>query len=1103
MKLNHIVTTLILLTIFQCSFGQSGGDIIIKGTVSSATTGESLIGAAVAEVNAENRVISGTTTDINGQYVIRIKNRNNQLSFSYVGFKKLLSAIGRNNTVNIALEDESKQLEEVTITAQSMHSDGTFSIPQREISGAVQKVSTKEFEGVQVTSIDDALQGRIAGLDIVSNSGDPGSGTTMRIRGASSINANTQPLIVINGVPWETEVDANFDFANADQEQYATLLTINPEDIIDIAVLKDAASTAIWGSKGANGVLNITTKKGTAGPTKLNYAYGFTRSVQPKGINMLNGGDYTMMMKQALFNPQQSDVAANVDEYNYKPAFSEYENYNNNTDWVKEVTQTGMINDHYLTASGGGERARYRISGGYFKQQGTVIGQELSRITSRANLDYSVSDRLKFTSEFSFTYSDNQRNYTYVDDDNNKYSILAIAYKKMPNISVYSQDLYGNNTGTYYNILSDSRIGKSQRDLPNPVALARLAKDEVKNYRITPVFRVQYDLLDPKTKMLRYNMYISFDVDNSKNAVRLPLEAWNRVYTDEKANRVENSDVENLTIQTDNNLTWNPKFSSSNHNLLFYGSFQTRSGRSSPLGITSFGYPSSQFGDASSEANLLSTGSRTGRWRSMAVLGGAHYSFKSKYIFHATLRTDGSTKFGKDRKYGTFPGVSAKWIISDESFIKHSQKWLSMLAIRPSWGISGNQPSAEYLSFSRYATNGSYIDMSSVIPSSLPLSSLRWEKSTSYNFGMDLGFFNDKIVMDLNAYSTRTEDMLFKDVELPSSSGYSKLPWANVGTMGNKGWEINVNGNKLVSVGKFSFSLNFNLANNRNTLIKLDPRILDNYNVDYNYTNGTYLSRLQENNSYGSIYGFKYKGVYRYNDYVAGIQEQAPVARDAAGKVITDNNGVPLPMKFGYGQSVVDNGNGYTFKGGDAIYEDINHDGNIDELDIVYLGNSNPKLNGGFSPSIRYKNFTLTTFFNFRIGNKIVNVARMNLENMYSYDNQSIAVNYRWRKDGDVTDMPRALNSAGYNWLGSDRYVEDGTFLRFKSLTVWYEFPKKVLSKIMLSNLKIYLNINNVAVFSKYTGVDPEVGYGSFGVSTDGNKTPRTKDMTLRVSVDF
>jgi TonB-linked SusC/RagA family outer membrane protein len=1081
---------LLSLLITGISFAQSpGSQRIIQGTITSATTGETLVGATVVEVDSKQRIITATISDFNGHYVLKVKNPENNLVVSFIGFVTQSLAIGEANTLDISMVESLEEISEVVVTAEKKYNDGTFSIPKREISTAVQTMNTEVLEGIQVTSIDDALQGRIAGFDIVANSGDLGAGTSMRIRGTSSINANSEPLIIVNGIPYEVEIDPSFDFATASQEQYANMLSINPDDIEEIYVQKDAASTARWGSKGANGVLVIKTKKGTKGPTRVEYSYRFTRAVQPKGLNMLSGDDYTMMIKQAYFNPQQDEDAANVEEFLYDPSFTEYENFNNNTDWVQEVTQTGFTHDNNLTLSGGGERAMYRVSSGFTRQTGTVIGQKLNRISTRAILDYFVSKRIKFGSEFAFTYTDNNRNY-----DN----LLGIAYRKMPNVSVYQQDLQGNNTDTYYNIPRTSGLHSAQRDLRNPVALANLAKDNLKNYRILPTFRLQYDLLDPEVQTLRYNMYISFDINNDKISRSLPREASNNPWDDDAVNRDESIDAESLTVLADNNITWQPRLSNQNHELQLYGSFQIRTGHNSSQGIYTANLPSGKIVDASTEGYLTDMWTSRYFYRSNGLLAMAHYSYKHRYILDFTFRRDGSTKFGNDNKYGNFPGISAKWIISDEPFMQSTSSWLSMLAFRPSWGVTGNQPREEYLHFSRYSPYGIYIDMAATRPTTLRLSNLKWETVTQFNYGFDLGFFDNRFVFDINIYTKHTEDLLFPNLTVPSSSGYDNVPVENVGIMDNYGWELYFNSIDAIKIKNFGFDFNFNLSNYVNTIVDLRDDVLANYNADFDYSNGSYLSRLQEGNSYGSIYGFKYLGVYQYKKYIPGVQENAPVARDKNGKVFTDEDGNPLPMYFAYGRS-----NAYEFQGGDAIYEDINHDGTIDELDIVYLGNSNPKVNGGFSTIFRYKNLYLTAFFNFRYGNKIVNKARMLAENMYSLDNQSQSVNWRWRKDGDVTDMPRALYNYGYNWLGSDRYVEDGSFLRLKHLSFNYTVPPEKLKNLYLRQLRFFLTINNLFVWTKYTGVDPEVGYDSFGVSEDNSRTPRSKDATIGLIMSF
>ena len=333
MKIKIGIMLFCLLMVPIWMVGQAtGSGLIVRGTVTSSLSGETLIGVNVIEVDETKRIVSATVTDINGQYVLRAKNPENNLVFSFIGFVTTQEAIGERRQIDIAMQDELQQVDEVVVTATRMHRDGAFAIPQREVSTAVQTISTREFEGVQVTSIDDALQGRIAGLDIVGNSGDLGSGTSMRIRGISSINASSEPLIVVNGIPYEVEIDPYFDFASANEEQFANMLSINPDDIEEITVLKDAASTAIWGSKGANGVLVITTKRGVRGPTRVQYSYRMTRAVQPEGLKMLNGDDYTMLMKQAYFNSAQNETAANIREFMYDTDFSEYQNYNNNTD---------------------------------------------------------------------------------------------------------------------------------------------------------------------------------------------------------------------------------------------------------------------------------------------------------------------------------------------------------------------------------------------------------------------------------------------------------------------------------------------------------------------------------------------------------------------------------------------------------------------------------------------------------------------------------------------------------------------------------------------------------------------------------------------------
>lgn len=489
-------------------------------------------------------------------------------------------------------------------------------------------------------------------------------------------------------------------------------------------------------------------------------------------------------------------------------------------------------------------------------------------------------------------------------------------------------------------------------------------------------------------------------------------------------------------------------------------------------------------------------------WRSIYFTGSAHYALMGKYMFDLSARLDGSTKFGSNQRWGLFPAFSLRWNISDEEYMK-AYPWLSMLSVRPSWGIVGNQPTSEYLYFSKYSSGASYNGVSSIYPANIRLSNLKWEEVEKWNLGFDLGLFQDKITADANIYYNNTTDLLMKDPTIPTSSGYSKMLYMNTGSMENKGWELNLQTSNLVKVGKFKFDLNMTFANNRNTLTNMEETILNSMNGTFDRSNGSYLSRIQLNNALGSIYGFEYAGVYQYSTYsedeVEGVSgPNAPVVRNASGLVVTDKANNPKPMYFCYGTTAE-----YEFQGGDAKYVDQNNDGNINELDIVYLGSSLPKITGGFGFRLSYGRLTMNNQFNFRAGNKIVNRARMNAENMYTNNNQCMSVAWRWRVEGDETSIPRALYKTGYNWLGSDRFVEDGSFLRLNYTNFAYSVDPQLIKPLGLSQLSLNLSLNNLFILTKYSGVDPEVTYGLYSISYDDSQTPRSKSFTVGVSASF
>ena len=1123
---------LILAVFAMVSAIASAQGIRISGTV-MAPDGPVMM-CNVTERDANNRIVSASQTDINGNFSMEIKSTANKLQISYIGYKTKTVPIGDKTEFEIELEDQ-QTLKEVVVVAKKRFNHGGLAIPANEVSVASQTFDMSNVEGLAFTSADEALQGQIAGLDIVANSGNLGAGTSMRLRGVTSINGSAEPLIVVDDNIFDNP-DATFDFQNANEETYASLLSVNPQDIADIQVLKDAAATAIWGSRGANGVIQIRTKRGARGATKIDYSLRLQASWQPKGYNLLNGDDYTMMLKEMYYNPSQSATSTtNINEINYNKSWSEFENWNNNTDWVDAVCQTGWSQYHTITLSGGGEKANFRISAGYDHQNGTIIKQTLDRFSTRLNLDYFVSDRITFRVSFPLTYTSNNRNY----DDN----ILGRAQKVSPNMSIYRQNADGTNTNEYYVMLptgadklgstipnTSSKELEAIRNEGNPVAIANLAWRKEKTYRISPEFKLDYKLLgtDDSKSMLNYTGLVYMDIYASSTPKFLPASLSTKGWKDSGYNRAESNEYNSLAFTTRHTMTFTPAFKNKDVYATMFGRWEMTVGNNNSQNEVKYNRPNSVTNPDGQGGFVEGLGTGNGQWRSMSVLFNGHVSYKSRYSLGVSLRADGTTKFGDSKKWGYFPGVSARWNISDEKFMDWSNKWLSMLSFRPSWGIVGNPPGNEYLQYAKYANGGVYGPSGSgdgsIYLEALQLNNLRWEKTTQINLGGDFSFFNDLIRGDFNYYYKKTKDLLMKNVRIPSTNGFGNLAWSNVGNMENKGWELNVEANKFLKIGKFSMSANFNISQNFNKITAMDESVLESINSTWDASKrGEYLNRIQIGNPLGSIFGLRYKGVYQYTyEYLINMKERnnwsgedlrnyinneflanghtAPIAIDKEGKVMMNSNGEPIRQVYNF----KDGSSTYKFQGGDAIYEDINHDGQINALDIVYLGNSNPKVNGGFGFNFFWgSNWSLKTSFSYRAGIKIVNKAKMGLEEMFNAYNQSSAVNWRWRKNGDVTNIPRAMYNSGYNWLGSDRYVEDASFIRMSYVQLVYNFDKKLLKAIGLRRLQLSLSGQNLLVFSKYSGSDPEHSAGSWGIATDNSQTPRSKSVTLNVNVGF
>ncbi|MBQ9558802.1 MAG: SusC/RagA family TonB-linked outer membrane protein [Bacteroidaceae bacterium] len=1096
----------------------------VSGTVSDEF-GE-LPGVAIREIDPSNRVVSSTVTDGNGNFTMVLKDgKKNKLTFSCVGMKTQVISPITKQVYKITMGADVKVMKEAVVTAKKMAKTSGLAIPEREVSYAAQGLDAKEFEGLGITSVDEALQGRIAGLDIIASSGNVGAGSQMRLRGVSTVSTLTsnEPLIVVNG-DIATDLDlSDFDVATATDEKFAELLKVNTEDILDIKVLKDASATAIWGKNGANGVIEITTKRGQRGPARISYSGKITINDKNRPVKLLNGDQYTMMLKEAYFNPRLSDTDGDIPELNYDYAgFPEAYMYDNNTNWTKLVSQLGTLQNHYLSVTGGDEKTTFRISGGYDHQVGNIIKQKMNRFSTRMALDYFVSDRIKIISDFSLTYTDRDLNYD---------GLWGIAMVKMPNLSPYYEYENGVQSNDYYYMLQREAFASTnnkklddQRGMANPLASANLAKYNQRRYELAPKLELEYKLLglDDQHHQLRYNGVVFVNVSNEYDDKDYPRELSTTNYLDTHSSY--SYSAKSLSFTTRHSLNYIPHFQNEDNYMTMLARFELTSGSNSNQATNGYRLPSGVT-NPSAGGLISSMSSGYGQWKGLMYMYTAHYSYKSKYALDGTLRMDGTTRFGPSKRWLASYSVSGRWNIIDENFMSwaRDKAQMSMLSVSAGWGRVGNAPGQDYLYMNKYGTGATYLGTISMNPSGLKLNNLGPEHVTSWNVGFNLGFFDDRIRFRLDLYSRLTTNMMLGG-GIPNSTGYRSLAVKNVGDMKNNGWEFNIDGSRLLKKGKFSLDFYVNFANNRNVITKMDPITLEGLNTDFAKANATTLQRVQIDNPFGAIYGFRCQGTYQYNfttaqriaKYQGADALQAsidaghtyPVALNADGKLVLNEKGEPLQMMFCY-----DGNTGKPlgkFNGGDAMYEDVNHDGQINELDIVYLGNSLPKLTGGFGFTLNYGHWKLSTQFNYRVDYDVYNLARLNVESMNSNNNQSQAVNYRWRKEGDGgygQYIPRALSGfymANYNTLVSDRFIEDGSFLRLNYLQLSYTFDSKLIKKWHLNQLKLYASARNLFCLTKYSGVDPEVSYGGYSISTDNASTPaHARAYTFGLNIEF
>jgi TonB-linked SusC/RagA family outer membrane protein len=1060
-KIINITLVVIFLLISNFVFAQRK---IVTGTVVDKND-EPIIGVNIVEVDEDGRFVTGTTTDFNGNFSIRVSSTEAKIQISFIGYKIQVINVGNKSRFEIELEEESTGLDEVIVRGEKMGNDGVIAIRDRATS--IARLEFQDLKVSQTTTVEEMLQGRISNVDITSVSGDPGAGLNIRIRGTASLNANNEPLIVVNGIPYNSSIASDFDFASADIEKFGNLIDVSPEDIESIEVLKDAASTAIYGSKASNGVLMIKTKRGIKSKPMFEYTSKITRSQEPTPIPMLDGAGYARLIKASHFNNDGGTFQSN--EIDFDPEWVQYHNFAQNTNWVEEVTQIGHVIDQNFSVRGGGEKSRYKMSVGYTDEKGTTIETGLNKLNISTSLDYDISSKIKFRTDIMFTRYDQLSN---VGD------IRSIAYKKMPNMSVFERDTLNNELSNYFTPIET--IQGTGASMYNPVAFGRLASSKTLKDNTRAAFGLKYNILSN----LYLDASITFDIFDQKTFSFVPFEALGFVYVSNSTNKSTESYSKTARINTMTKLVYNVELNR-DHELVLLGLLETGSSNDRKFSKQTSMSGSPYLTDAAGEVFLNYFGSSSSESRSIGTFVSANYKFKDRYLLSAGVRYEGTSKLSSDSRWGYFPTTSVAWRISSEPFMR-GVGFIDDLKIRASWGLSGNMPGGNYLYFNTYSASTSYgyMGVSGVRPNGIELTSLRWETIEQYSPGITFFGFNNRLNIEFDVYRKLTHDLYIKNSKIPSTAGFSSIN-QNGGEMMNQGWEFMIDAT-IVKSKNWNVSMNFNSSHNENVVLNLP----ENFSMETGdmLANGNYSIKIQPGVPIGNFYGYEYNGVYV----------------DKADVVVKDKNGNPVYDISGEEQLIMQHGANYEFEPGDAKYVDQNNDGVIDELDVVLLGDYNPEMLGGFGPRVQYRNLTVNLFFYYRIGQDIINGTRIDTEKMYNHDNQSKATNWRWRSPGDSTDVPRALYNKGYNWMGSSRFVEDASFLRLKTASISYNFNKKFCKKLNLRDIRLYGTVYNLFTWTKYSGQDPEVGLGgTTSIPRDGSKTPPSRRITLGLNIKF
>lgn len=1035
----------------------------VTGTVTDASDGAALPGVTV---KTRNNV--ATFTDLDGNYSIQV-NKGDVLSFSFLGMITQDIKVESQRTINVALKDDNVALDEVVVV-------GYGTMKKSDLTGSVARVSGDRLKESIVTNADQILQGRVAGVQVQANSGAPGAATSIRIRGITSLNSSNEPLYIIDGVPMSgtgTGV-AGFDWSGGSNGQNIVnpLTSIAPNDIESIDVLKDASASAIYGAAGANGVVIITTKRGNKGRNNITYDGSISLQARTGKLDMMNLREFADYQKQ-LYN---EGFLPNVDQ-----AYLDSSLLGKGTDWQDEVTGNAWMHNHNISLNGGNEKTLYLASIGYTKQNGILLTSDFERFTGRMNLDTEFNKYFKMGASLSYSRSDE----SIINNDGINGVVMQAALMS-PAVPVYDFD--GNYAGP------ETVNGSS---IYNPVALT---KDQINTLRRERVMGNVYGQIT-FNKNLNFRSEFNLDASNNVNKGFKPSYEYGQL---------KNTDI--MIMQREehstywlwkNFATYNQSFGVHNLNIMA----GTEASKSAWEGMQ---LQKNQL--SSNDIHVIGTdGEYTSNsgWKdsstTVSVFGRANYNYADRYLLTATLRADASSKFGANNRWGYFPSFAAAWRISNEKFMESTQDWLSNLKLRLGYGQVGNS------GIDTYQYGSTMQAFPSVFGTAYRMTNnanpdLKWEASVQYNAGIDIGLFNNRVNLTIDTYYKTTKDLLLQPSVSPvlGGSGWTdiKTAWQNMGKVDNKGFDISLDTHNIMTKD-FNWRSNLTFSLNRNKVKEMDALGTTIYgNLDW-YAGFQTVSMITVGQPVGVFYGYITDGLYK----------DAEDLRNSARP-----EGVSIHRTTG---SWV----------GDVKFKDISGpngvpDGVINEYDQTVIGDPNPDFTFGFTNTFSYKDWELSVGLTGSVGADILNYVRVKTEGLNSqWDNQAVDVLNRAQlayHDGNVYNVTDADNAYLINpdaklprWSGndingnnrmSDRWIEDGSYLRIQNITLGYNLPKVWLRKAGIANCKVYFNAQNVYTFTGYSGLDPEIGsYNQrAGLSNvDMGRYPTPRIFTFGANITF